>query len=356
MSSEQKIIWTIIALAGLAIAGLWFYPRLEEQLRPELVQAWVAIEVEGSGVADIGRVEIAAGTPFLLRAVVEARGRDGSPIYYTEATRLRRQGVEVPAEALRPWDRGRRVQMLWFTVEGGSPYLEVGSAEELDRFNLHENYRNDWPITWTVPGRLDPARTINRDLLYAEGQDAIGTQRYHLRVEIFANEKALVPEQRLKSWGAEDVAAHVADFPTVVASLPGVLGPPSAVFGLTQLEPAANLDGTVSARIFELDRQQLSFSRLLLLRRMLDVAGRNAADLQWQSVDLATGMSWDQLRPGDLLQVLDRIVVLYQDRGTLGILDGQDLCFDFARGAAVRPLEQVFSGGEAEWSPIAPRS
>ena len=54
---------------------------------------------------------------------------------------------------------------------------------------------------------------------------------------------------------------------------------------------------------------------------------------------------------GDLLRAGERLVVLYEDRGTFGVLDAADLCFDFFKGAAVRRLDEVFSGdGLLEWT------
>ena len=41
--------------------------------------AWVAIEVDASGVAEVGPVELEVGTPFRLHAVLEALFRDLYP-------------------------------------------------------------------------------------------------------------------------------------------------------------------------------------------------------------------------------------------------------------------------------------
>ena len=59
----------------------------------------------------------------------------------------------------------------------------------------------------------------------------------------------------------------------------------------------------------------------------------------------------DGVEPGDLLRVGERLVILLQDRGIAGTLDYDDLCFDFFRGASVRPLREVFVGdGLVEWT------
>jgi hypothetical protein len=50
---------------------------------------------------------------------------------------------------------------------------------------------------------------------------------------------------------------------------------------------------------------------------------------------------------GDLLRVGARVVVIYADRGQQSVLDYEDLCFDFAAGAIVRALGDVFSGEDS---------
>ena len=123
MDPDQKRLWAVVG--GLAIVALAFilFGRVRQELEPEAVAAHVAIEVEGSP-ARIGPVEIAAGTDFTLRAVLEARGRGGERVFHTEATRLWVDGAEVPAEALRGIEPYADARVLWFTVEGSKPYVD----------------------------------------------------------------------------------------------------------------------------------------------------------------------------------------------------------------------------------------
>ena len=59
--------------------------------------------------------------------------------------------------------------------------------------------------------------------------------------------------------------------------------------------------------------------------------------------------------PGDLVRVGDRIVVLYSDRGEPGVVDYDDLCFDFVQGAEVRSLGDVFGSDDLD-APSTPKT
>ena len=124
----------------------------------------------------------------------------------------------------------------------------------------------------------------------------------------------------------------------------GLLAPATRVFGLPQIERAAAAPAELlTGEIADLSRRELGFSQVLLLRDLLRAADRRFEDLQWRLVDLAGEARWDDaVRPGDLLRVGDRVVILYQDHGQDGVLDPEDLCLDYVRGPAVRRLDEVF--------------
>jgi hypothetical protein len=145
-------------------------------------------------------------------------------------------------------------------------------------------------------------------------------------------------------------------FPAVVASLAGPLAPATRVFGLTQIEPPDGAASEQIARLEELQGKGVTFTRLLLLRDILAAAGLGIDDLRWDFVDLLGNTAFgERVRPGDLLQVGARWTVLLSDRGIEGRLDPADLCLDFERGAAVRPLSAAFDVEEVEWAPLAAR-
>ena len=103
----------------------------------------------------------------------------------------------------------------------------------------------------------------------------------------------------------------------------------------------------------EWTRHRLAFSRLTVVREMLDHAGLSYEDLEWTDVDLEAGPAWspEAVEPGDFLRVGERIAILVADRGEPGVLDRSDLCFDFIKGARVRPLDEIFVGdGLVEWA------
>jgi hypothetical protein len=380
MASEKKTFWIIVAVLVVAVAAVLLLPSVEEYRAPRLEAAWVALQPQGADAAVLGTVELPAGSPFTLHAVLEARTRDGEPVWYTEAPALVRGGEPVPGE-VRRWDRREDVKVLWFTVEGSQPVLDLAPGQTVERFKPLAFLRNDWPFAWTAPGRLEPATDDSLATPGNQLERPFGTQRYQVRVEVTdprRDEKGLVPRRSFASPGAGRLLAEVEDFPTMTQALPGAAGPASAVFGLTQVrtperagereavgedELAAVERGELRQELVELTRRRLAFATLPLLREILDAAGVEPGEMPWRYVSLDGSVRWGSLvHPGDLLRAGQRVVVLYADAAPEqanqaqpapgnGVLDRDDLVFDYAFGAAVRPLSEVFSGegGQVEW-------
>ncbi|MFP3942008.1 MAG: hypothetical protein ACLF0P_17065 [Thermoanaerobaculia bacterium] len=349
MTPERKIVVTVIAACAAVLLVLLLWPRVQEGLAPEPVAAHVAILPEGREAAVTGPVEIAAGTSFTLHAVLEAEGRGGQPIYYTQAPALEIDGRRAPDEALRRWDRRQVVKLFWFSVEGFTPYLDLKSPEQLERFHFTEFFRPEWPATWSVEGRLTPRFSQG---LIQEGGDAaerpFGTQRYQVRIELFDDEEDVTPNERFISTGSNALPEQAASFPTVYSALAGPAGPASLAFGLTQVEPSPGAGGQLRGRLAELTERRVAFARTPLLRDVLAAAGVSRGELRWEAADLSAGPSWGEgagaVERGDLVRAGSRVVVLYEDRGTPGVLDHGDLVFDYQQGAAVRALSEVFAG------------
>jgi hypothetical protein len=359
MASERKIYWSVLALISLLVGGLMLSGRIEQQLAPEPVAAWVALQAEGSEVAQTGRIELSAGTDFELHAVLEAKEWSGKTIYFTEAERLVIEGEEIPTDLLRRWTRSEEPRILWFTVEGFSPFVAIEEANDLEEFHFREFFRSDWARAWSIPGDLQPSaeRQEVRDLV--TGLPRFGTQRFHVRIEMFGPKSSITPEVRLRSPEATDLPEEVAGFPTAIASLPGGLEVPSQVFGLSQIEVAPLARGGAADLLADWTRNRLAFSRLTVVKEMLDRAGLSYEDLEWTEVDLEEGPAWspEAAGPGDFLRVGERIAILVADRGKPGALDRSDLCFDFIKGARVRPLSEIFVGeGLVQWAPLASSS
>ena len=215
--------------------------------------------------------------------------------------------------------------------------------------------------SWVADGSIETRRDDQLDLETEGGLgfgtgSGFGTQHYQVWVELFEDDRSLVAAQRYKSPGGDALMEAPSRFPAVVASLDGVLAPPTRVFGLTQIEPPENPRPELVARLDELQEKGVTFTRLLLLRDLLAAAGKSAGRLEWDYVDLLGDTPFgERVRPGDLLQVGARWVVLLSDRGREGVLDPEDLCLDFDRGAAVRPLSAAFDLEEVEWAPLAGR-
>ncbi|MCP4654573.1 MAG: hypothetical protein GY856_04035 [bacterium] len=341
--SQSRIILIALTAVTLVVIAVLLQPTVEESLAPELRTAWVGVEVGGNGIAEVGPAEIDAGTPFTLHAILEGLDRGGRAVYYTEAQRVSFSGEEVAPESLRRWKRPREVKIRWFTVEGIPPYLQVAAAEELGKLGFRNLYRSEWPLVWSIPGEIVAAGNAYPEPGAATSQ-AFGAQRYHVQFELYALGDSMIPGERVGSWGADDVVREADRFPTVRRVLPGPLGPASKVFGLPQLELRAEAPPALRERVAELIRSGLAFSRVTVLWDQIRAAGKPLDDLEWRSIDLTGGIRWgESAAAGDLLRVGERVVVLFEDRGEPEVLDYDDLCFDYERGAAVRALSEVFS-------------
>lgn len=355
-AQSSRLFLIIITVVGLAAIAFLLQPTVVEQLAPELQTAWVGIEVAGSGIAEVGPVDLAVGDSFTLHAVLEARDRQDRPVYYTEASRLAFGGEAVPADRIRVWERPRRIKVRWFTVEGERPYVTLDAETGIEGFAFEEFLRSDWPVTWSVPGEIDAAHDNHLANESPEDVQRFGTQRYHVRFELYDAKKGLIPDQVVRSWGVADLKQQVVRFPTVRMTLPGAIGPASRVFGLTQLEPPPGATREIIDQIDELAANDIAFSRLTVLRDQIQRAGRSLEDISWTTLDLAGDARWGQdAAPGDLLRAGDRVVVLYRDLGTPGVIDYQDLCFDYVQGVAVRALDDVFigSGNDVELASLS---
>lgn len=353
MRSERRYLWVACGAVVLVALSLFLLPRLREEFAPEPRSALVAVEIEGSGVGEVGRVRIDSGQRFALRAVLVAMDRQGEPVYYTEAPALRIRGEEVDPSRCRAWDRAGEMAVLWFTVEGFRPFMELETVEELDDFRWEESFRPEWGRGWTISGSVAPRNSALARGFEAGQEIPFGTARYHVRIERYFRRGDPVPLARYRSPGAGQVSEGEEGPTSVVATLSGALRRVSAVFGLSHLEPAAGARPGLLSQLTRWYGDGLAFSRLLVLDGLLEDRHLTWSQLRWSSVDLALKPPWQAIGSGDLLRSGGRIVVLYADRGEEGRLDYDDLCFDLAESAAVRRLGEIFTGGGVlEWSDL----
>lgn len=341
MKGELKSVWIVAAVVG-GIAAVALLVRTSEELLPALSAAHVAIQVEGRSAAVVGPSEARAGTGFTLHAVVEATDWRGRTIYYTDAEALEIGGTAVAPASLRRWDRGEKLRILWFTVEGVPPYTEIESLEDLERPRYREIFQADWAQAWSVPGSVAPAVENflpDDDSRQVDGR--FGTQRFQVRVELFTADTALVPSLRLRSPGAESLEADGELAATFAATLDWPLTSVSRFFGLPQVEPVADSSPELLNAVARQTAGHLLFSRLTVLRSWLDDLGLRWEELAWQAVELTGEAPWPN---GGLVRAGSKVSILLEDRGQRGRLDAADLCLDFDHGATVRTLEEVFVG------------
>lgn len=352
MTAAQRVYTSVAAASALLLLALWLLPRVEEALAPEPVVAWAAIEIEGSGEAVVGSVEMPAGAPFRVHAVLEAEARDGEPVYYTQAPALRIGGRQVPKSRLRRWDRAERVKVLWFTVEPRSPWRKIASESDLDRIVFEEFFHPEWGTGWQVEGDLSSRH--GEPLAEGSTPRSFGTQRFMAWIELFDSPEALMAKARFRSPGAADLPEEAERVATVTATLAGPAGPASAVFGLLGLDVGETPSPDLLARIADLADRHLVFTPVTVLRDVLRAAGTDLEALAWKRVEIGTDVAWEsEVRSGDLLRVGSRFVILYRDADRDGLLGPDDSCLDFVEGAFVRTLVDVFPGeGEIEWATL----
>ncbi len=359
MSSERRYLWIAVAVVVVVSLALFVVPKLREELAPEPHSALVGVEIAGSGVAEVGRIRLDPGTPFKLHAVLAAQGRDGELYYYTQATALRINGEDVPAERLRVWDRAGEIAVLWFTVEGYRPFMEIPDLTSLESFRFEESFRPEWGRGWVVTGSLSPGNNALARGFEPGEEIPFGTMRYHVRIEKYFRKGDPAPVARYRSPGADAVDTSggtdwTVERPTrIVAALSGGLDRVSAVFGLPHLEPTVDAAGEVRTELRRWYLSSRSFTRLLVLGGLLEDRGLHWRDLSWEPVEPALEPSLGAIGPGDFLRSGERVVVFWKDAGVEGHLDYDDLCFDLAESAAVRRLGEIFTGGGVlDWSDL----
>jgi hypothetical protein len=353
VTAAKRVYLGVGVASALILLALWLQPRVEEALAPEPRRAWVAVEVVGSGEAVVGPIEVAAGTDFRVHAVLEAEGRDGELLYYSEAPALRFGERRVEEDRLRRWRRSEGAKVLWFTIEARSPYRSIESSADLEALAFEEFFHPEWSTLWQIEGSLSSRlaeQLASGELHHRE----FGTQRFQAWIELIDPDMPLVPTARFRSLGAADLPARVGEIAGVSATLEGPIGPASAVFGLVGLGLLPDADPEILRRVARLSEQRLAFTPLTVLREMLREAGVAMGELEWSLVELNGAKAWHQeAHPGDLVRVGSRFVVLLRDGNGDGRLDGMDLCLDFDEGAAVRRLGEVFPGeGEIEWTTL----
>ena len=80
-------------------------------------------------------------------------------------------------------------------------------------------------------------------------EESFGTQSYQVRIELFGSNSTLVPVATFESPPPASIVGAGEYYPTVVATLPGLLALPSRVFGLTQIDRTGAPAGGEAAQL-----------------------------------------------------------------------------------------------------------
>lgn len=345
---DARRVWWVVAAILVVVVALRFGPKFENPLAPEPRAAHVAIQLDGEEVASDGLREIEAGRSFRLYAVLEAETLTRGTIYFSEARALRLGGVEIPADAIRPWPGGRPARVRWQTVEPFAPYLAVAAGTDLDRFHLAESYHPEWGTGWTAGGIVDP-RIVQLDRGSELRPLPFGTQRFEARIELYENEDALTPAERWSSPGPEAMLSAPERASGVIARLPEPLAQVSGAFGRLRLDPADELAAAEEERVVRLVDAGFAYLAPGLLAAHLEESGLDPGELAFETVELGpSGPTWGaEVETGDLLGAGDRMLILWRDEGIRGRLDPDDLAFDLHRGLRIDRVGQVFLGDES---------
>ncbi|KAB2956838.1 MAG: hypothetical protein F9K16_14565 [Thermoanaerobaculia bacterium] len=338
-------VWIVVGLLVGALILWRLAPRWQQRLGPAPGAARVAVQVDGEPVASDGRHEMAAGTPFRLHAVLEARTLTGETVWYTEAPALRLDGRDIPAGRLRRWPEERRLRVRWLTVEGASAFVEVGADPQASPIRLVENYQPAWGSDWSTVGIVDPRLVLVEPGLGLRPLP-FGTQRYAVRLERYDSAEALAPAERWSSPGAAEALAAPASVTTVVAVLDGALDSVSRTVGAAQVEPAGGAPAEAALAVATGTAAPFVFTAPRLFAGHLTAAGRTVDELAFETVILGPqGPRWgSEAAAGDLLRAGARLVILWRDADGGGRLDGDDLVFDPHRGMRLTHVAGVFAG------------
>lgn len=357
MTDRRRLIVVTVCVAVVAIVVLLVLPEARQALAPVPTRALIAVQVGSEPTARVdGALTLPAGTPFRLYAVLQARTRAGRTVYFTEAPALEVGGDLVPAADLAVWDERLEARVLWFTIEGAPAFVDAANAEAQNAFKLREEHRPEWPRAWSIPGSVEASSQTLAGGREEHGPLRFGTAAYQVRILLYGPESQIRPRERYESPGADALATHPETVTRVTVELPGALGPVSSVFGLPQFEADPEGGATLSPRLQHLLSLGLAFRQAAVIAATLEKAGARWADLRWQALDLSSGPAWGGaggVAAGDLVRSGGRIVLLWRDADGDGRLSNGDLCFDMAKGPAVRALSEVFAGsGLVEWAPL----
>lgn len=348
---------TVVAATLTVLLGI---PRARAWLTPRIDRVWVASAALGDEAPGVAPQEELVGTPVTLFAIVEASSRltGESSLYGTaDSVVLEPGGAPRPVREWKKW--WQAPEFLWFKVEPELPFANEDFAADFapESIAYAQNYQVSWGFGWRHAADVQATGDAYPDW-------DTGTMRYAVRAVVRDYRDRIL--QQVESPGAAAVAdrdpvraphrvtliggddafgvmlgyAGLPYVPTVDTPAPE-LHPVNRYLGGTILDfwvAARRRAGTWTGGF--VDWQRLPEVAEVIVDEMF-----LASDgIYYYTDDPLRAVSWDGLRPGDLVVIEDHVGVLYQDRGPGGggdgVLDRQDQALE----AYFEPLRQTSLG------------
>lgn len=346
-------------LAG-TLALLFGLPRLRAFLTPRIDRVWVASAALGDPMARVGPRRELVGTPVTLYAIVEATSRlSGEARLYGTAGSVELEPGGEP-RAVHEWTGWWYApEFLWFKVEPELPFANEDFAPgfPLEQIGYAQNYQVSWGFGWRHAADVQA------------GGDAFpewdtGTMRYAVRAVVRDPRDRIL--QQVQSPGREAVTETD---PTRAPHRVTVLGGEDAfgvLLGYAGL-PYVPTVGDVAPGRRPVDRYLGGTVLDFWVAALRDVGAWDGGTVDWEELprvaevlvdemflandgayyytdDPLQVVSWDGLRPGDLIVIEDHVGVLYEDRGPGGGGNGVLDRWDRALEAYFEPLRETALG------------
>ncbi len=370
MTGARARLLRLLLIASTCVSALLIVvfgvPQLRAYFTPRLQRAWVVSAELGDAVASSMPRETLAGTPVTLYAVVQAKPWAGEPRFYgtVSSVQIEPPGLSAPsAQPVLPWPSwAYQPEYLWFKVEPEVPFDNPDF--DIDFSVADIRYRDTYTVSWGFDAGHAADVSPTGDA-YPDWD--VGTMRFMTRAVIRNRSGAIL--DRVTSPGADAVhAAALGDRPHLVSVRGGddVFGRMQAFAGLPyvpilQKLPAAQhpaslfrggtvLDFWIAA--LRAGGQDVDFTSW---EELPTVAETVVADMflardgnYYFANDPLRAVTFDVVRPGDLLAIEDHVGVLYEDRGPGGAGDGILNRWDRLLGAYFEPLRDIALGDAFE--------
>ena len=358
MSRETIRLLLIGSTVVAAALSIWFgIPLFQHWSTPRLERVWVVSSSLGDDMASAAPKLALAGAPVNLYAVVETTLR-GRRRFFGPIERMRLGEEVAEVVDVEPWSTWwNSLEILWFKVEPLYGFDNENFEADFDAGRVH--YNETFMLAWGFRDRHAADTTPTGD---DYPRVDVGTMRFKAQAVVRDIRDRILDEA--VSPGLDGVhATTIGQQPhrvTVRANgeplgvLQGYAGLPYVPVGADM--PAAEhpasrfiagtvLDFWIAARRAS-GASELPFFgwQELADRGVIVVDEMFLADdgIYYHSNDPLRPVTFDEVRPGDLLSIEDHVGVLYQDRGPGGGPgDGVLNAWDRLLGGYFEPLRDM---------------